>query len=60
MVTVEMAVGKSNRVVIELPPHLKEQLYIVLRRRGQTLREWFVTRAQEEVSRFYKRPRTLK
>ena len=45
-----MAVGKSNRVVVELPAGLKDRLYSVLRSRGQTLREWFVSKAHSEIS----------
>ena len=40
-----MAVGISGRVVIEIDPKLKKQLYAVLDRDGKTLKEWFVGNA---------------
>ena len=36
-----MAIGTSNRIVIEIDPNLKEQMYAALRTRGLTLKEWF-------------------
>ena len=36
-----MAVGTSNRIVIEIEPGLKEQIYAALRARGLTLKDWF-------------------
>ena len=44
-----MAVGKSNRVVIELDPHLKNQVYDALRMRGMTLKDWFTQRVKEDL-----------
>ncbi len=43
-----MAVGKSNRVVIELPAGIKQRLYPVLRSRGITVRDWFLANAEKE------------
>jgi hypothetical protein len=44
-----VAVGKSNRIVIELPPGLKLRLYAILRSRGRTLREWFLATVEKEL-----------
>ena len=45
-----MAVGSSNRIVIELPNGLKTKLYAALRSKGMTLREWFVKSANKEIA----------
>ena len=45
-----MAVGSSNRIVIELPGGLKAKLYSALKRKGMTLREWFVRNANKEIA----------
>lgn len=45
-----MAVGSSNRIVIELPSGLKTKLYAALKGKGMTLREWFVKRASKEIA----------
>ena len=46
-----MAVGSSNRIVIELPSGLKTKLYAALKGKGMTLREWFVKSANKEITR---------
>jgi len=38
-----MAKGSSGRIVIEIEPYLKEELYVVLDREGLTLKEWFLS-----------------
>jgi hypothetical protein len=44
-----MAVGKSHRIVIEVDPALKEQIYIALRARGLTLKDWFTHQIMQEL-----------
>ena len=44
-----MARGKSGRIVIEVDPKIKNDLYIALAKRGLTLKEWFVKEANEYV-----------
>lgn len=44
-----MARGKSGRVVLEIDPELKQQLYLALEQRQQTMKEWFVAEAQDVV-----------
>jgi hypothetical protein len=41
-----MARGKSGRVVLEIDPEFKNQLYQALGTRNQTLKEWFVEEAE--------------
>lgn len=41
-----MARGSSGRIVIEIDPSLKTDLYIALARESLTLRAWFVERAK--------------
>jgi hypothetical protein len=36
-----MAVGNSGRIVIEVDPLVKKQLYAALRKEGLTLKDWF-------------------
>lgn len=45
-----MAVGPSGRVVIEVDPGFKAELYAALEREGVTLKEWFVRRALDYVA----------
>ena len=45
-----MPIGSSGRIVIEVDPELKHALHVALRRRGFTLKEWFVRQAEETLS----------
>lgn len=45
-----MAKGESGRVVIEVDPALKRELYAILGRNGSTLKKWFVQRANNYVA----------
>ena len=40
-----MAKGSSGRIVIEIDPKLKNELYSILAREGKTLKDWFVIQA---------------
>ncbi|MDT3279659.1 hypothetical protein [Shewanella scandinavica] len=42
-----MSIGKSGRVVLQIDPSLKKQLYGELAIRGLTLKEWFLLSASE-------------
>ena len=44
-----MARSTSGRVVIEVDPELKAQLYAALARDGLTLKDWFVRQAEQLV-----------
>lgn len=44
-----MAKGDSGRIVLEIDPVLKKQLYSVLALEQQTLKEWFVNNAQQFI-----------
>ena len=37
-----MAVGASGRVVVEIDPKLKKELYIALAKEGLNLKDWFL------------------
>ena len=39
--------GSSGRVIIEISPYLKRQLYEILDADGLTLKAWFLTRVNE-------------
>jgi hypothetical protein len=45
-----MPVSESGRIVIEITPELKQQLYGALKRDGMTLKEWFMRNAQTYLS----------
>ena len=45
-----MARGSSGRIVIEVEPSLKTELYKALAHRELTLKDWFIGRANEEVT----------
>ncbi len=44
-----MAVGKSHRIVIEVEPEFKEQMYIALKKRGLTLKGWFTEKVTADL-----------
>lgn len=42
-----MARGESGRIVLEIDPSEKQELYDALTRDGMTLKQWFLRRAGE-------------
>lgn len=44
-----MAIGTSGRIVIELDPELKQAIHEAVKRRGLTLREWFIEQATKDL-----------
>jgi hypothetical protein len=42
-----MARGESGRIVLEIDPSEKEELYNALTKDGMTLKDWFLRRAGE-------------
>jgi hypothetical protein len=46
----DMARGTSGRIVLEVEPSQKEELYGALTRDGLTLKTWFLARAEEYLS----------
>lgn len=42
-----MAIGTSGRIVIEVEPELKRQIYDALEQEGLTLKEWFLGNARQ-------------
>lgn len=43
--------GESGRIVIEVDPEFKKELYSVLDKAGMSLKDWFVQKATEEIER---------
>lgn len=54
-----MSVGSSGRIVIEVQPEVKRQLYATLAREGMTLKDWFLREAQNYVQAFPQIPLDL-
>lgn len=44
-----MPVGQSGRLVIEIDPELKKELYAALEEDGVNLKQWFLARVQERL-----------
>lgn len=42
-----MARGESGRIVLEIDPEQKEQLYAAVTKEGMTLKDWFLRKASE-------------
>ena len=42
-----MPKGPSGRIVIELDPDLKDELYIALQKEGLNMKQWFIENAQD-------------
>lgn len=51
-----MSIGSSGRVVVELDPQLKRQLYSALAAKGMSLKEWLVLNAEQFLSEPGKNP----
>lgn len=45
-----MAQGSSGRVVIDIDPELKKDIYRQLRARGSNMREWFLAMVHRELT----------
>jgi hypothetical protein len=46
----QMSIGESGRVVIEIEPDLKRELHVALRHDGTNLKTWFVEQATSFLS----------
>ena len=44
-----MARGQSGRIVLEVDPELKNELYSAISKKGITLKDWFVDKAEEYI-----------
>ena len=44
-----MSIGASGRIVIEVAPEAKRELYAALARDGLSLKEWFLRNAKDYV-----------
>ena len=42
-----MAKGNSGRIVIEIDPLLKDELYTALKKEDLNMKEWFLSNAEE-------------
>ena len=42
-----MPKGPSGRIVIELDPDLKDELYIARQKEGLNMKQWFIENAQD-------------
>jgi len=42
-----MAQGKSGRIVIDVEPEFKQELYLALAVHGSTLKDWFLENAHQ-------------
>jgi hypothetical protein len=45
-----MARGESGRIVLEIDPSEKDELYTALKKDGLTLKDWFLKKAAQYVS----------
>jgi hypothetical protein len=45
----KMPIGQSGRIVIEIDPELKQELYSSLEDEGLTLKQWFLDRVTEHL-----------
>jgi len=44
-----MAIGKSHRIVIEVEPGIKQEIYAALSLKGMTLKDWFLEQAAKSL-----------
>lgn len=45
-----MARGQSGRIVLEVEPELKNELYSAISKKGMTLKDWFVDTAEQYIN----------
>lgn len=45
-----MSRGQSGRIVIEIEPDLKQELYEALNKEGLNLKQWFLKHAEDYLS----------
>lgn len=45
-----MAIGKSGRIVLEVESSFEKKLYSLLAMESISLKEWFITKAQEKIA----------
>jgi len=44
-----MAIGDSGRIVIDIDPKLKKEIYKLIKRKGMTMREWFLDQVVKDL-----------
>lgn len=44
-----MAKGESGRIVLEVDPNLKKNLYSILALEQKTLKDWFIENAEKHI-----------
>ena len=49
-----MAVGKSGRIVLEIGAEDKEELHREIKKRGQTMKEWFLEKIRQDFPEIMK------
>lgn len=47
-----MSRGPSGRIVVEVDPDLKRRLYTALTHDGTTLKDWFITEAEQYLASY--------
>jgi len=45
-----MSIGPSGRIVIEIDPELKQELYDSLKKENLTLKQWFLENAEDYLA----------
>jgi hypothetical protein len=50
-----MAVGKSGRVVLEIDAEDKEALHREIKKRGLTMKEWFLEKVEQDFPELVKK-----
>jgi hypothetical protein len=49
-----MAVGTSGRIIIDLDPNMKKEIYQKLKSEGLTMKEWFESKAKSDFPDLFK------
>ena len=44
-----MAIGTSGRIVLEIDPDMKREIYAALDREGRSLKDWFLEAVQSQL-----------
>lgn len=49
---IAMSIGTSGRLVIEIEPKLKQEIYAALKSKGLTLKEWFLEQSDSLLQEY--------
>ncbi len=47
--------GESGRIVLEIDPKIKKKIYIKINKKGMTMKDWFLMKAELDFPELFER-----